>query len=167
MTAILFRDRLGRGNGDEILIRGAAIGTKSLASHNLGIDPRSLVLNNDLAKRARKGVDAIWDERVPADLRGRVIDMAKRIQAMPDNAPGGTKFWKERGELAKDVLAADLPAKLQRSLLQMILDNAPITSLNSDPYEGAQPYPGDGEVYPGKAAGAKQFDKLLRKIYSR
>ena len=120
-----------------------------------------------MTKRAQKGQVALYDDRVPHDLRSRIIEMRKRIENMPDGAPGGRGFHKDRNSLANEILSnEELPAKLQRSLLQMVLDNAPITSLSSDPYESAPEYPGDGTVYPGKSArvGGTQFDKLLRKL---
>ena len=166
---ILFKDRR---TGGEIMMKGVALTPGRLATPDLGLrksrtygpgitDLHKLVEDNipsQLPERARipdnEGIrrrEALWDPRVSTDLRNRIIDMQNRSKELPDGFSGGKRFHKDRNDLATEIVnREDLPAKLQRRLLQAVLDNAPITWVGN-PYENADA-PTLDKVFPGKAS---------------
>jgi hypothetical protein len=162
---ILFKDRR---TGAEVMVKAVALTPERLSKYNLGLGNDYLAKSygtdiDNLHKVVPHTVDypdpvttrrhqALWDDRVPTDLRNRIIDMQGRINNLPDGFNGGKKLHKDRNDLATEIInREDLPAKLQRKLLQMVLDNAPIASVGSQVYEDAPPMHAY-KPYPGKYA---------------
>ena len=163
---ILFKDRR---TGREMVVKGVALTPGRLSKQNLGLGSGYLAksysseigdlhkvvphTNDDanpvipmLARREK----ALWHKRVPTDLRNRIMDIQDRINNLPDGFTGGKRLHKDRNDLATEIInREDLPGKLQRKPLQMVLDNAPISPVGPEVYEGAGPYPPVAR-YPGK-----------------
>ena len=139
--SIVFTDRR---TGNQIMLKGVELTPKRLASNNLGLGTSA---PSYFAKRYSGDIDdlhkvvphtnevsdgrlsarrqkAIFDDRVPPDLRNRILDLLDRTDRLPDGMRGGTRFNKARNDLAAEIFnRVDLPAKLQRGLLKAVLDN--------------------------------------------
>lgn len=121
---LLFRNH---ATGAKVLVKAAVINAQTLGQPNLGIDMRKLVVPNAIAKRAGKAHAALWHDRVPSELRAKIIDHHQR------RALGEGNFHRNASELAGHILSRpDLRKKLKRKLLKIVFDNAPISSPSVD-----------------------------------
>jgi len=159
---LFFKSRTGR----EITLQPCGLNPTTLALDDFGESTplsrlRKLAVGR-LAmaksfKRAAKLRKALGDDRVPQDLRNRIVDFAVKMsrQVYDPAAPGargGGSLVKQRSDVIAEIISqGSLPFKLQQRLVQLVSDASPISIIApSAMREGASPYPGDGSVYPGK-----------------
>jgi hypothetical protein len=150
---LLFKSRTGQS----VTLRPVALNATTLSKVNFGLgerlaaDPRfpgiakvvikAITSKATLrgAKRVRKMQRALMDPRLGADLRNRIVDLARDIgvpdsSAHPPGARGGAlppRLVRERDAITGLIFEnGDLPSKLQQRLVDLVHAEAPLTIIN-------------------------------------